>query len=667
MTETHALFITGTGTDVGKTFVAALLARGLRTAGHGVTYWKPVESGPQGADADVVRRQAGDGCLIAPTAFSYPLPASPDQAAHAAQRSSPYVSGLLTALDELRTGRGPTERLLVEGAGGLLVPLNEDAETWADLLHAARLATLVVASPALGTLNHTALTLRHLEARGVPILGVVLSGPRHQANEASLARLLPDVALHAVPQITTPVALDAAADALAAFVEDRTAALKAAADTQAWEAQAHRHVWHPYTQHHTAAPPVPLVRAQGAFVETATGERLVDGASSWWVNLIGHGRPEIARAIARQQQTLDHVIFAGAVHEPGARLAERLAALSGLERVFYSDNGSTAVEVALKMAYQAFANRGETRRTLFLSLKGSYHGDTFGTMSIGHSGSFHGAFGPLLFETLAADPVTTHASTLCPRGGDALEERLDAMAALMERHSDCLAGVVVEPLLMGSAGMLVQPPAFVRGIAALCRRHGVPLILDEVFTGLGRIGARFAFLRAGVEPDLVAVAKGLTGGNLPLAATLAKESYFEAFLADDGSKALMHGHSYTANPITCAAALAALDVLDRDDIAGRSLALEERFNSWLAGEGSALGVENGRALGGVLAFELPGSGTCDYYHPAAAALPTAARRHGLFLRPLGNTVYFAPPPVIAGDDLERALAALKRTVADLRF
>lgn len=650
--KTTAFFLTGTGTNIGKTFVGGALLKDIL-----FTYWKPIQTGaaePGDDDTAVAWQTAKRPPLIVPPLATYALPASPDQAAAAEGRAAPTVAHLCQALSAARSAgkeaSAASNILIVEGAGGVLVPLNDAGETWSDFLATTRLPALVVASTALGTLNHTSLTIEHLRRRGLPLLGVVLSGPRQPANEASLRRQYPDVAFFAFPG-------DDAAE-LAAFVKEALLEHDRQADPQAWLAFDRAHVWHPYTQHQTAPEPLAFVRAQGVYLYTASGERLIDGASSWWVNTIGHGRPEIAAAIAAQQQTLDHVIFAGATHAPAARVAHTLARLTDgvLPRVFFSDNGSTAVEIALKIAYQRWVHRGEPQRTRFVSFRGSYHGDTFGAMSVAQSQTFHGTFRPLLFETIAADLPQKDAET---------DDFLARLALVLDAEPQRLAGLLVEPLLQGAGGMRLHPAAFLRGAAALCRERGLPLILDEVFTGLGRLGAAFAFQRAGVAPDIICIAKGLTGGNLPLAATLAREEYFAEFLGPDKGRALLHGHSYTGNAIACAAAVAALGIFQAENLAGRARAMEARFQAWITQHGESLKLGDARAIGGVLAFELPGSGANDYHDHRAGLVPDAARQHGLFLRPLGNTVYLMPPLTITPQELDEALQALVRMVRDI--
>ena len=653
------ILITGTGTDVGKTLVAKVLVVGMRALGRQIYYWKPVQTGAGPDDGDAASMGAiAQDAVVKQGCRYFPLPASPDQAARAARQKPPRIADILAAAPQ-------AEMVLMEGAGGLLVPLNDEGETWADVPY----PVIVVASTQLGTLNHTSLTIEALQRRGRQILAVVLSGSEHPANLASLQRRYPTLYFHWLPpqdvqQPEDPGLCQIILERLALAIDPKLCAVRSSGVANWLEAD-RRHVWHPYTQHKTAPVPLPIAAAAGAHVYLADGTRLIDGTSSWWVNTIGHGQPEIAAAIAAQQQTLDHVLFAGATHEPGARLAAELVRLAGagLSRVFYSDNGSTAVEVAMKIAYQSWVNRGEPERTSFLAFRGSYHGDTFGTMAIGASAGFHGVFKPFLFPVEHALPVTSHRSTVCPDGIGALTQRLQELERIMSGRR--FAGAVIEPLVQGAGGMLMQPVEFLQGVAELCQRYEIPLILDEVMTGFGRTGAWFAFQRAGITPDLICVAKGLTGGNLPLAVTLARESYFEAFASDDRAKALLHGHSYTANPIACAAALASLAITEGERLPDRALAMESRYREFIEVEAKRLRLQEARCVGGVFACELPDSGAGNYFDPRAGQIAALAREAGLLIRPLGNTVYLLPPLVIDDVTLTEALEALARTLVQM--
>ncbi|TAJ08688.1 MAG: adenosylmethionine--8-amino-7-oxononanoate transaminase [Planctomycetota bacterium] len=407
-----------------------------------------------------------------------------------------------------------------------------------------------------------------------------------------------------------------------------------------------RCVWHPYTQHQLEAAPLPVASASGARLRLHDGRELVDAISSWWTCLHGHGEPQLVEALRAQAARLDHVLFAGATHEPAVRLAEELVrrAPRGLSRVFYSDDGSTAVEVALKLVRQHWVQHGESQRAVFVALECGYHGDTFGAMAVGDPDPFFRAFEPLLFRVERASIEA------------------GALEALVARLGSSCAGVIVEPLVQGAGGMRMHAPEFLRAVRATCDRHGVPLIADEVMTGFGRTGELFACAKAGIEPDLLCVAKGLTGGMLPLAATLCREPLYASFLHADRSKAFFHGHSFTANPIACAVALASLALVDERDTPRRLDALGASIERELA---AALGARAAdlalRRCGGIVALDLPGDssgGGAGYLSTRALALRALAIERGVLLRPLGNVVYAMPPACTSAEDASRIARAM---------
>lgn len=408
--------------------------------------------------------------------------------------------------------------------------------------------------------------------------------------------------------------------------------------------------WHPYTQHGLEDPPLAVRSASGATLTLADGRSVLDAISSWWACLHGHGHPKLVEAIARQAATLDHVLFAGATHEPAVRLAERLIEVApvGLSRAFFSDNGSTAVEVALKMVLQSWGQRGSPERQVFVALDGSYHGDTFGAMAVGDPDPFFARYRPFLFE-----------ATRVPTEVGAIDEALTALGPRA-------AGVILEPLVQGAAGMRMHAPELVRDARAACDTHGVPLIADEVMTGFGRTGRLFACTEADVRPDVMCLSKGLTGGTLPLAVTLATESLFREFLSDDRGRMLFHGHTFTANPIGCAAALASLDLALADDTPTRLDAIgriiEGELTAWAAPRDD---VRDLRRTGGIVAFDIAprGEDVTGYLSQMARALRATAIDHGVLLRPLGNTLYALPPACVT-DDEARAIAATMRTCVE---
>jgi adenosylmethionine-8-amino-7-oxononanoate aminotransferase len=423
-----------------------------------------------------------------------------------------------------------------------------------------------------------------------------------------------------------------------------------------------QHVWHPFGQEQTAPVPLPVARACGASLFLEDGREILDLACSWWVNVHGHCHPAIAEALAQQASTLEHVIFSGFTHAPAARLAEALVhALprtrvngkdKGLDRVFYSDNGSTAVEAALKMAFQSWRNKGERRRTLFLAFEGAYHGDTFGAMSVGRSSGFYAPFEDVLLKVR----FTPFAETWL--NDTEVEEReaaaLAELDAILELDGMRIAGFIAEPLVQGASGMRMCRPEFLRAVCERVTAHGIPVILDEVMTGFGRTGTLFAMEQAGVVPDLVCLSKGITGGFLPLAATVASTAIYDCFLGQDFSTAFAHGHSYTANPLGCAAGLASLALFQTEQTLGRINAIREANLGWLAEAAQLPGVNRARALGSIAAVNLGGTGEGDYNSFLGPKLKARFLESGLLVRPMGNVVYLMPPACITPAELARA-------------
>ncbi|MDE2736579.1 MAG: adenosylmethionine--8-amino-7-oxononanoate transaminase [Gemmatimonadota bacterium] len=399
------------------------------------------------------------------------------------------------------------------------------------------------------------------------------------------------------------------------------------------------HVWSPFTQM-KASLPVQQVRAgRGAVLELEDGRQILDCISSWWVTLHGHGQPEIAAAVAEQAKELEQVIAAGFTHRPAEELARRLvdALPAPLKWVFYSDDGSTAVEVALKLAYQFWHNQGERDRTRFLRFEGAYHGDTLGAMSVGERSLFTRPFTDLLFPTDAVPfPATWEGD------GEVEAKEAQALARLEElltRHPGQYAAMILEPLVQGAGGMRMCRPHFLGAVQTLLRQCDVLAIYDEVLTGFGRTGALFACEKAATQPDLICLAKGLTGGFLPMAATVCSERVFSAFYDDDPAKAFYHGHSYTANPLGCAAALASLDLLASEPF--------RRLASWQREEVVRLcdhqRLKQVRVCGTIVAADVIAEGEEGYLHEVGPLLREQFLARGFLLRPLGNSVYVLPP------------------------
>ncbi len=418
-----------------------------------------------------------------------------------------------------------------------------------------------------------------------------------------------------------------------------------------------RHIWHPFTQAETAPPALLVSRAKGAILTLADGRNVVDLISSWWVTLHGHAEPSIARAIAEQANTLEQLIFADFSHEPAIRLAARLAGLlpAGLTRVFFSDDGSTAVEVALKIAWQSWRNRGEPQRTNVLAFEGGYHGDTLGAMSAGQGSGFYEPFRSLLA------PVTVLPYPATWIGDDEVEAKeaasLSALDRWLETHGAETAALIVEPLVQGAGGMRMCRPSFLGAVASRLKDAGILLIFDEVMTGFGRTGSLFACQQAGVTPDIICLSKGLTGGFLPLSATICREELYEAFLAGSFDRAFAHGHSFTANPLGCAAALASLDLLETPECAARRAAIAARHHSWLATLAGHPRLIHPRSLGTIVAVDL----ACDNAGYTSAVAPRLKRfflDRNLLIRPLGPVIYLLPPYCIEDELLDLAYQAI---------
>ena len=406
-------------------------------------------------------------------------------------------------------------------------------------------------------------------------------------------------------------------------------------------------IWHPFTQHALAPPPPLIARGEGAWLITDDGRRILDGISSWWVTSHGHNHPRIMAAIRAQTEKLDQVIFANFTHQPAEDVAAALLQIApkGLSHVFYSDSGSTAVEVALKMALGFWHNSGKPR-TKVIALEHAYHGDTIGTMAAGARGVFNAAYEPMLFEVVRLPFPTGRACA--------------TLAALEEAAKDA-AALIVEPLLLGAGGMLIYDAEILRKMKALCERHGTLFIADEVLTGFGRTGTLFACEQAGIAPDILCLAKGLTGGSLPLAATLATPAIFDAHYSEDRRKTFFHSSSFTANPIACAAAAANLAIWHDEPVRARITALGALQEERLAPFRTYPRFENVRSLGTVAALDVKVS---DPGYMAGAALQLSAHflSRNILLRPLGNTIYVLPPYCINAAELDMIYAAIAECV-----
>ena len=409
----------------------------------------------------------------------------------------------------------------------------------------------------------------------------------------------------------------------------------------------HPNIWPPFTQIKTSKPQIEVTHGKDSLIFTKNPKRtLIDGISSWWVTLHGHSNEYIAEAISKQAKELEQIIFADFLHPQAKLLSERLSRVTNLERLFFSDNGSSAVEVALKIAYQWWQNNGELRNQI-IAFEGAYHGDTFGAMALGERNIFNESFEKLMFPVKRVSWPSTWI------GDNEVEiKEENALKELIELLKEPTAAVIMEPILQGAGGMNMVRPEFIRRAYEIIKSNNSLLIADEVLTGFGRCGSLFAFQKANIEPDLIAISKGLTGGFLPMGITLSKERIFESFVSENPSNTFWHGHSFTANPLGCAAANASLDLLEQNPFKYsqfelKHYALIEKLQSLSC-------VKKIRICGTIFAFELEVNNNSGYLNLIGKRIKNEAMKKGLFIRPLGNIIYLLPPLSITDNQLEKS-------------
>jgi adenosylmethionine-8-amino-7-oxononanoate aminotransferase len=411
-------------------------------------------------------------------------------------------------------------------------------------------------------------------------------------------------------------------------------------------------IWHPFTQEALDPPPIRIVRAEGVYLHTADGRKLIDGISSWWVNLHGHGHPAITEAIAEQAAKVDHVLLAGFTHDAADALRGGLRKIlpPSLEHIFFSDDGSTAVEVALKTAVQYWQNMGRPEKRAIVALEHAYHGDTAGAMSVGAPSAFTDPFRSMLFPVLRVHSAYCHR---CPVGkirATCAIECSEQLERLLEEKGREIAAVIVEPLLQGAGGMIVHPVEFLQRVRKACQEHEVLLIADEVLTGFGRTGKMFACELAGITPDILCLSKGLTGGVLPMGATVSTDTIHASFVGTDRSRTFYHGHSYTGNPIAAAAGAASLRIFEKEPVFDRIATIARIHGERLAAIKNHPAVGNVRSIGTMAAIELRAE-DAGYFSTVKPKLYKFFLDAGVLLRPLGNVLYVLPPYAITADQL----------------
>ena len=626
--------VVGTDTDAGKTAFSLLF---LTAFADQFDYWKPVETGEP--DSLRVRRLVPHATVHASLA-RFTQPVAPALAARREGRVMPGVADILAAIPVT------AKPLLIETFGGPLSPLTDDV-LQIELIRAFGLPVVLVASSAVGAVGRTLAALRCVEAVAVVLVG--------ETDEYAVAQIekhsgLSVMSVQMPDGDWTPESLREStrraagvsplfSELLSLLSRERTAGLRPPLAGKPLAMRDRVAVWHPYTSLADATDPLPVVSAEREFLHLADGRTLIDAVSSWWTILHGHRHPPLVQTLHRAADTLDHVLFAGVTHAPAVELAERMLAITPWAggRVFYSDNGSTCVEVALKMAYQCWCHRGEPGRTLFVGFENGYHGDTFGAMAVGRDPLFFGTFDPLLFRTLQV-----------PVSADALDE-------VLRQHAGQVAAVILEPLVQGAGGMRMHSPQELRDIFEVTRKHGVFFIADEVMTGC-RTGRIWAHAHAGISPDLICVAKTLTGGMLPLAATLASPEIVAAFATSDRAKTFFHGHSFTANPLACAVAVTNWGLLEGEEWQANATRIEAFWNTHLTALRTRPGVKDVRICGTIAAVELDVAG--GYLAEVGPRIRQLAIDRGVLLRPLGSVVYAMPPLCTSDESLARIVETI---------
>jgi adenosylmethionine-8-amino-7-oxononanoate aminotransferase len=624
------IIIVGTDTEVGKTTFSIIY---LNAFSDKYAYWKPLETGE--SDTARVRNCIPKACVYNPVRH-FAEAVAPLLAARRQGEAIPSVGEILAA-------RPVSERpLLIETFGGPLSPLTENA-LQIELIRAWRSPVILVGSSTIGAIGRVLSACESLH--GVSVIAVVLLGPPDPFAEEQIQRYthLPVFSL-AMPQgerwdVSTfrhisasqmPV-LRAIDQLVERYYDDRshTAAVIQGLDQQ--------YVWHPYTPLLEAVPPVSVVAAEEEYLILADGRRVIDAIASWWTILHGHCHPPLVTALRRAAATLDHTVFAGTTHSPAVELAEALLhsvpKWNGGGRVFFSDNGSTAVEVALKMAVQYWRMQGYNK-DVFICFKNSYHGDTFGAMSISRDPIYFGMYDSLLFEVIQ------------------IPLEVEALVEAIRRYRDRIAGVVIEPLVQGAGGMRMYPAQTLRDLWEVACAEGLLFIVDEVMTAC-RTGRQWAFDHAGIVPDLICTAKTLTGGMLPLAATLAAPRVVEPFRNADRSRMFFHGHSYTANPLACAVAAANWRLLQKGDWLREAKRIEAYWTAQLPRWRGHPKVKDVRWCGtiGVVELNLPGG----YLSEMVPRWRAIALDMGVLLRPLGPVLYCMPPLCIRQESLNRVM------------
>ncbi len=658
-------FITGTDTGVGKTRATAALLRAFLDLGLPALAIKPIQTGCVETDGRLVAEDVEEYARLASPHFPAGYPNTccreyrPACSPHLAARLAGETLAPETLTNEIFTLGRDHMPLLVEGAGGAAVPLSDSATTL-DLMHRLGLSIIVVADNKLGMINHALMTVEAVRNRGLEVAGVVINNTTPPGDDADLRKEnIRAVALHGNVPILAEIPWLGKKDGDALFIERMAEVAKLLADREKERGKAENglafdrdHLWHPYTSALNPLPSVKVTGAQGTRIVLDDGTKLVDGMASWWCAIHGYNHPALNRAAHEQIGRMSHVMFGGLTHDPAIDLGRALLNMApdGLEHIFFADSGSVSVEVAIKMALQYMQADGQTDRVRLLTVRGGYHGDTCGAMSVcdPDSGMHHLFNGLLPRQIFAPRPRC--------RFGDPFDPAdLDEMRAILDQHGQEIAAIIVEPIVQGAGGMHFYHPEYLRGLRELADHHQILLILDEIATGFGRTGKLFACEWANITPDILCLGKALTGGTMTLAATLATAKVARTLSAEGG--VLMHGPTFMGNPLACAVAKASLDLLRQTDWQGKIRNIQAWLTEALTPCRDLEGVDDVRVLGAI--------GVVEMQHSVnVPRLQQFFIRQGVWLRPFGRLIYAMPPYVITADEVALIGRTISSAIAD---
>ncbi|MFH1779119.1 MAG: adenosylmethionine--8-amino-7-oxononanoate transaminase [Candidatus Omnitrophota bacterium] len=668
------IFITGTDTEIGKTFIGAAIAYGLKKKGIDCGVMKPIQSGAIKKDGKLISQDAeflvrasdarDELSLINPYCFKVPL--APSVAAKIERRIiSPKK--IINAFNVLSARH---QFMIVEGAGGLLVPIS-DGYLMKDLVLDLNLPILIISRLGLGTINHTLLTIEAARNLGIKNVGIIFNQIEdkplticEKTNPKIISNLTGVPILGAISHIPKIDAKRIRLNILEDVVKkiDLSSILNenGTADKNYLKVWDRKYIWHPFTQmkDYEKAEPLVIEEGKGSYLKDIDGRWYLDGVSSLWVNVHGHRNERLNRVVREQLNKIAHSTLLGVGNEPSIELAKRLIGIAprGLTKVFYSDNGSTAVEIALKMAFQYWQQKGKKEKVKFITFVNAYHGDTIGSVSVGGIDLFHKIYKPLLFKSIKVNAPYCYRCHLSLTYPKCKIRCLREIERTMRRYHNHVAALIIEPLIQAAAGMITQPKGFIRRLRKLCDRYGILLILDEVATGFGRTGRMFACEHENVTPDFLCLAKSITGGYLPLAATLTTDEVYSGFLGDySEKKTFFHGHTYSGNPLACKVAIANLEIFKKEKTLRKLQPKIEFLKNNLRRFYDLDHVGDIRQQGMMTGIELvKNESTKEPYKwedRTGWKVIEELRKHGIILRPLGPVIVLMPPLNISIKDL----------------